>query len=314
MGYDETNRTMTHILLLFLDGLGLGSDKPDINPLAAAEMPVINGLLGGRPMVATTSPFASEFVTLQGVDALLGVPGLPQSASGQAALLTGRNVPAEIGEHYGPKPNRAIVEILHEDNLFIQVQSRGDSCALLNAYPPRYFETIESGRRMYSAIPMAFNAAGVSLKNSVDLEAGQALSADFTGVGWNSQPGFPPAPKYSPQEAGKLLARLSQKYTLSMFDYWLSDYAGHRSSFAEAVDLMESFDAVLDGLLESWDKEQDLIVLISDHGNIEDFRRNKHTSNPVPVLLYGPEKIRLTFMEKFQDLTGLYPAILKALY
>ena len=37
--------------------------------------------------------------------------GAPQSATGQATLLTGRNVPAEIGYHYGPKPNPAVSAI-----------------------------------------------------------------------------------------------------------------------------------------------------------------------------------------------------------
>lgn len=305
---------MTRILILFLDGFGLGSDNPDINPIAAARMPTIHRLLGGSPLVESTSPYSNEFVSLRAIDPLLGVSGLPQSASGQATLLTGRNVPKEIGEHYGPKPNRAIAEILRSDNLFVQIQSQGDSCALLNAYPPRYFEHIRSGHRLYSAIPMAFEAAGIRLLTADDLSAGDALSADFTGIGWNSQEGFPRAPQYSPHEAGVRLATLSQKYTVSMFDYWLSDYAGHRSSHSQAVDLMEALDAVLEGLVEAWDANADLIVITSDHGNIEDSRKGRHTQNPVPAFLYGPQEVRLTFADQFRDLTGLYPAVLHALY
>jgi 2,3-bisphosphoglycerate-independent phosphoglycerate mutase len=311
---DETQALVTHILILFLDGFGLGSDNPDINPIAAAKMPTVHRLLGGHPLVESTSPFSDDFVNLYAIDAQLGVPGLPQSASGQAALLTGRNVPEEIGEHYGPKPNRAIAEILHDDNLFIQVQSRGGSSALHNAYPPRYFENIRSGRRLYSAIPMAFDAAGVRLMDAEDLKAGNALSADFTGSGWNSQAGFPIAPQYSPLDAGLLLASLSKLYTVSMFDYWLSDFAGHRSSLPEAAELLEALDAVLEGLFRAWDKEHDLLVITSDHGNIEDSREGKHTYNQVPALLYGPEQLRAPFVELFRDLTGLYPAILHVLY
>ena len=46
-------------------------------------------------------------VSLLALDAGLGVEGLPQSATGQAVLLTGVNIPAELGYHYGPKPNPA---------------------------------------------------------------------------------------------------------------------------------------------------------------------------------------------------------------
>ena len=43
----------------------------------------------------------------------MGVPGMPQSGSGQAALLTGLNVPALIGGHYGPWPSQPIVNLLN---------------------------------------------------------------------------------------------------------------------------------------------------------------------------------------------------------
>jgi len=41
------------VLLLFLDGVGLGEDDPDTNPFARAEMPVLTGLLGGRACFGT---------------------------------------------------------------------------------------------------------------------------------------------------------------------------------------------------------------------------------------------------------------------
>ena len=103
-------------------------------------MPTLSGLLGGQPLIAEAAPREEARATLLSIDACLGVEGTPQSASGQAALLTGRNVPAEIGGHYGPKPNRPIASILEADNVFKEVIRRGGRAALLNAYPPRYFE------------------------------------------------------------------------------------------------------------------------------------------------------------------------------
>lgn len=305
---------MSRVLVIFVDGLGLGPGDPDLNPLAVARMPATAALLEGRRLVAGSAPFVGARATLLAIDARLGVEGTPQSATGQAALLTGRNVPALVGEHYGPKPNRAVSTILRQDNLFMQIRSRGGTAALLNAYPPRYFEAIDSGRRLYSSIPMAVVAAGIPLKTAQDLQAGEAFSVDFTGQGWSDQPGFPPAPIYSVEEAGRKLAELSQSYDLAWFDYWLSDVLGHRGSLREAVAILESLDAVLGATIGNWGDRPDLIVLTSDHGNLENLGQRGHTVNPVPALVIGPTEARNRFCEELQDLTSIAPAILRAVF
>lgn len=285
----------------------------NINPLVAAQMPNLISLLQGQRLILDSCPFNGDRASLYALDTTLGIPGLPQSATGQAVLLTGRNVPAEIGEHYGPKPNPAVANILRENNLFMEVLRRGGSAVLLNAYPPRYFEAITNRRRLYSAIPMAVNAAGINLMNAEDLQAGRALSPDFTGDGWSSQPDFPPTPVYSPEDAGKHLAHLSQNYSLTWFDYWLSDYAGHRGSKEQALLLLETFDEVLGGVVEAWDLNQDLIIITSDHGNLEDMSARGHTTNPVPALLIGPSRLRNIFTQQITDLTSFYPGVLSVL-
>ena len=304
---------MKRVLMIFLDGVGLQGDNQKKNPFAVASMPALIDLLEGRRLLANSTPFIGERATLLAIDACLGVDGLPQSATGQASLLTGRNVPAEISMHYGPKPNRAIRNILAKDNLFAMVRRAGEQAALLNAYPPRYFESIQSGRRLYSAIPFALTSAGFKLLTDEDLRKRRALSADFTGVGWVAQPDFPPAPVYTPAEAGGLLAVISQAYALSWFDYWLTDYAGHRSSFKEAVDLLETFDSVLGGLVSTWEKRTDLVVLTSDHGNLEDLSVRGHTRNPVPALLIGPADLRSQFSANLRDLTDFASAIMSTI-
>lgn len=305
---------MARVLFLFLDGVGLGADDPRSNPLAAAHLPTIERLLEGRSLVANAAPFDGDRATLISIDARLGVPGDPQSASGQATLLTGRNIPKHMGEHYGPKPNEAIAAALREDNLFKQVLARGGSVQLLNAYPPRYFEAIRSRYRLYSSIPLAASLAGLPLMTADDLQAGRALAADFTGIGWAAQPDFPPAPIYSPEEAGQQLARLSLVADLTWFDYWPSDYAGHRASLEQATALLETLDRVLGGLVDAWADRPDLVVLTSDHGNLEDLAHRGHTLAPVPGLLIGPRDLRRSFARGLADLTGFHDAILRTLF
>ena len=305
---------MSRILLLFLDGIGLGTGDPTRNPFAACEMPALEALLGGRKLVLETAPHVGDKATLLAIDPNLGAPGTPQSASGQAALLTGRNVPLEIGEHYGPKPNPPIQQILREGNIFSTVTQLGGKAALLSAYPPQYFEAIERGRRLYSAIPFAVTAAGLPLMTAEDIQAGDALPVDFTGEGWVARPEFPPVPIYSALDAGAKLAQLASRYDLTWFDFWPSDYAGHRQDMNSAIALLEGFDTVLSGLLQAQDGNQDLIVLTSDHGNLEDLSQRGHTRNPVPALLIGSEELRRRFGQGLENLTHFVAAIQRTLF
>ncbi len=236
---------------LFLDGVGLGANDPAVNPLAAAEMPVLESLLGGHKMLGVTAPYEGPRASLVPLDANLGVKGFPQSATGQAALVTGRNVPAEIGSHFGPKPNSAVAAILESGNIFKTLTEHGRKATLVNAYPPRYFEGIASGKNMYSSIPMAVTSGGVALHTEADFFAGRAMAADFTGAGWREHLGYTDAPVRSPYEAGVHLGTLARRYDFAFFEFWVSDYVGHYQDMPGALKLLAEFDAVLGGLLEA---------------------------------------------------------------
>jgi len=299
-------------LFIFLDGVGLGEDDPQKNPLARARMPYLESLLDGKKLLASSAPFDGERASLRALDAALGVDGLPQSATGQAVLLTGINVPAALGYHYGPKPNPQTAAFLDGQNIFSILTQTGKRAALLNAYPRGYFEGIESGKRLYSAIPLALTNAGLKLFTQEDYYAANALSADFTGAGWREFLGVSDSPLFTPQQAGAELARLAKRYDFSFFEYWASDYAGHKQDMNWALNQLENLDGVLSGLMQNWRGEDGLILLTSDHGNMEDLSTRRHTSAPVPLLMLGAASARQTFLENIKDLTGVAPAILTA--
>ena len=314
------------VLFVFLDGVGLGVNDPQVNPFARVELPNLEGLLEGGKLLQESLVLNSEQdqlvggrleterATLLTLDAKLGVDGLPQSATGQATLLTGINVSAEIGYHYGPKPNQAVASFLHNGNIFSILNSQGCKTALLNAYPHGYFAAIVSGRRLYSAIPLAVTSAGIPLKTQDDLIEGQALSADFTAQGWRERLNLPDTPVLTPELAGERLALLGQKFDLAFFEYWLSDYAGHSQDMAAAESILTTFDQVLGGLLRNWDDQEGLILITSDHGNLEDLSTRRHTANPVPALLIGDQDHRRVFSSELIDITGVTPAILEFLH
>ena len=298
------------LLFIFLDGIGLGENNPETNPFARAKMPNLNRLLDGRSLLKDAAPFHGEHASLLAVDPAVGVKGLPQSATGQAILLTGINIPAELGYHYGPKPNPEVAAYLKEATLFSRFVKEGRTAALLNAYPPRYFDGIDSGKRLYSSIPLSVINASLPLFRHDDLFAGRALSADFTGEGWRTMLGFRDAPVMDASLAGQKLAALAKEYDFSLFEYWASDYAGHKQQMDNAIELMETFDSVLGGLVEAWD-DDGLILVTSDHGNMDDLSTRKHTPANVPALVIGNKTARDEFTRHMKDLTDIAPAIWK---
>jgi 2,3-bisphosphoglycerate-independent phosphoglycerate mutase len=298
------------LLFIFMDGIGLGENNPDINPLACAKMPNLNALLDGRSLLKDSAPFVGKRATLLAIDPAVGVDGLPQSATGQAMLLTGVNIPAEIGYHYGPKPNPEVAAYLNNGTLFSRFVKMGKKAALLNAYPLRYFDGIDSGKRIYSSIPLAVTNADIELFKQEDLFAGRALSADFTGEGWRTMLGIPETPVLTPHQAGRKLASLARSFDFSLFEYWASDYAGHKQQMDTAVGLMETFDGVLGGLLDEMDDDF-LVLVTSDHGNMEDMSTRRHTDAHVPALAIGERAARDEFTRGMTDLTHVAPSIWK---
>ena len=121
--------------------------------------------------------------------------------------------------------------------------------------------------------------------------------------------GFSDAPVIDPQQAGRRLATLAKEYDFSLFEYWASDYAGHKQQMETAIQLMETFDSVFGGLIEAW--EDGLILITSDHGNMEDLSTRKHTDADVPALVIGDKAARDEFTQDMEDLTDIAPAIWK---
>lgn len=312
------------LLFLFLDGVGLGANDPQTNPFARAEMPHLLRLLDGQRMVQTADlPTESERASLTALDACLGVPGIPQSATGQAALLTGLNIAALVNGHDGPKPSPQVARFLHQNTLFTSLRDAGKIAALLNAFPPRYFASLESGYRLPGAIAMAVRAAGFPLKTQADLFAGQAISADLTAQGWRGHLGIPDTPLLTLEQAGLRLAHLACQVDFAIFEFWLSDVVGHRQDMPAAVTLLDTFDQMLGSLLAAWNDTDGMILLTSDHGNLEDLSTRRHTTNPVPLLLVGALKNRRAFLSRLQeekpagsipDLSGVTPTILNLLW
>jgi hypothetical protein len=292
------------ILLIFLDGVGLGPNDPATNPFARVPTPALRALLGG-PLVMQ-EPLEREDVLLRAADATLGVPGLPQSATGQTALLTGVNAPAQAGRHVTAYPTEPLRALLAGGSLFARLVAAGARVALANVYSPEYFEAVAARRLKVAAVTFAAQAAGVRLRTLDDLRAGQAVFHDLTNRRLR-QWGYD-LPEQTPHEAGRRLAAIGEAADFTFFEFFLTDLAAHDRVPMTVDEAVATVDALIAGVVER--RAPALSVLItSDHGNIEDDRTGLHTTNPVPVLVVGPARAAF---RQVRAITDLAPAVIAA--
>ena len=92
-----------------------GKQTPRPIHLCTFDLSTMQALLAVSHLTREVAGTVTAQAALLGLDALLGVPGLPQSATGQTTILTGRNAPAVIGEHSGPYPSQALRDMLAHD-------------------------------------------------------------------------------------------------------------------------------------------------------------------------------------------------------
>jgi hypothetical protein len=282
------------VALLFIDGVGVGQKAPAINPLAREAF-----LLSQFEDGAGT-PLSGGELSL--VDATFGLPGRPQSASNQTALLTGLPAPKLLGRHVLGYPDAALRALLAEHSLVKRLVETGRRATFANAYPQGYLAALglphaEGGavdvdipprarRRLKpSASTAAFAAAGVPLRTLDALRAGEALAHDVTG-GRAVARGLD-VPLRTPAEAARIFWRLAEGMDFTLFEHFAADEAGHAMDVEGALDALRSFDAFLREVVAH--RPHDVRVLVtSDHGNVEDLRTRNHTRARVPLLAFPP--------------------------
>ncbi len=270
------------ILFLFVDGVGLAAASP-ANPLATLPTPALRALLGG-PLTVESLGRRDGFL-LSAIDAGLGVPGRPQSATGQTALFTGQNGAVLLGHHSTAFPGPQLRALLAEHSIFRRAAAAGRAVTFANPFNPGYWQALEEGRRKASASTLALRAAGVPFRNLEDLRRGEAVTWDVRRDLF-ARAVDASLPAVSEAQAGSDLARIGGAHDLTLYETFLTDLAGHDRFGLEVPDAVERVDGLLGGVLAS--RPEDLtVVLTSDHGNIEESGHSVHTTNPVPLLVVG---------------------------
>ncbi|MFK8182063.1 MAG: alkaline phosphatase family protein [Phormidesmis sp.] len=292
-------------LLVFLDGFGLGN-AGDHNPLSSADtMPFLSAFLA-QPLLENAA-VEREGVLLKPIDPTLSVEGLPQSATGQTTIYTGQNAPKFLGRHQSGFANGSLRQLIDEYGLFSQVLRLGKTATLANAYSPEHFYAIAHRRRRYSVCTLLNLTAHLPFRMQYEYEKGEAIFWDIVGQvssAMNRRSGE--RVPITPAESGQRLAALSARYDMTLFECYLTDYAGHRQDKAQALACLQRIDAFLESAIAHLPPDVTLIVT-SDHGNVEDLSTKRHTLNTVPLIAIGSNAREF---ESVEDLTGIAPKIL----
>ncbi|HYH04390.1 MAG TPA: metalloenzyme, partial [Bacillota bacterium] len=169
------------LLMLFLDGLGLGNTDPKVNPLTRAGMLFFRELLGARPLTLDTvgTGIKSPDIICLPTETTLQVAGLPQSATGQTVLFSGVNAAQVAGRHINGFPTKALRHILQEHSLFKRLNETGYPAVFANAFTKEYFETTRRGRWRHSVTTTAALAGECRLLMTEDLLKGEAVYQDI---------------------------------------------------------------------------------------------------------------------------------------
>jgi 2,3-bisphosphoglycerate-independent phosphoglycerate mutase len=286
------------ILLIFIDGIGIGS-RGHHNPLTVLQSEFFSIFQGER----LSLPFDGS---VSETDARLGIDGLPQSATGQTAILTGVNAAKLIGRHLHGYPSPRLKQALAEHSIYKKLIAQGRSVTFANAYTRSY---VDNPPRFISATTVAAQSAGVRLRMLEDLQAGSAVSHDFTNR-FLIERGLKVDP-CTPELAGERLARLAASHDFTLYEHFITDRIGHLQRHDLAVDHLRSLTRFVRAVLETADLSRQTVIVTSDHGNIEDLSTRSHTLNPVATLGFGP--LRHFICSRVRSLTDITPAIVEAL-
>lgn len=306
-------------IFIFIDGVGIGISNGN-NPFVYAD-PGILKLWEG-------SVYDNNSISLKAIDPLLGIPGIPQSATGQTTIFTGINIPMLLSKHIGSFPNKLMRKVIKEENLLLKLDNSGKKVKFVNAYPHHseifsnsHIKIDKEGNLIFSdEFPEKFKkrisvTSSILISNNMtpfdtkDIKEKRSLYQDYSNKSLLRY-GLD-LPVFTPEDAAGVLHNASTDYDLILYEFFQSDIYGHRKNITEQVELISGLDILLSSLISLLDPEEDTLLITSDHGNLEDSSGKSHTLNPVPLITWGRGSSELS--KNIDDLSDITPEILNFL-
>ena len=293
------------VIFIFIDGVGIGN-KSNENPFIIDSYRSFEILSGGN-FTKNGKEIISSNQIYKPIDANLEVEGLPQSGTGQTTLFSGVNASKVIGKHFGPYPHSGIKHLLEETSIFSSLKEMGKKPYFLNAYPPIFFEHAMR-RNRWSCTTLMTKNANITLNSTEEVRQQKALTAEIVQNAWRERLDID-IPKITATEAANILLNVVPNYDLVLYEYYLTDKAGHNKSIEDAQRVLQPLDEFLYHIIEN-KRSTDTLVITSDHGNLEDISVKTHTRNEVPLFVIGE---RIKQFERVESLVGVKNAILRSL-
>ncbi|MBI2416347.1 MAG: alkaline phosphatase family protein [Ignavibacteriales bacterium] len=272
------------ILLVFLDGVGIGEANAEKNPFFKYGFKTFDTFFKQRPSLENQTLQKGNAVLFP-IDAIMGVGGFPQSGTGQTSIFCGINAQQHLDMHFGPYPHSSLLPLIEEHNIFRWYKEHNLQAVFANAYPKAFFTYLKTHTRRLSATTICYQSAGYRLYKSAEVYKGKALTAEITNERWNTKLGYH-LPVITPELAAKRLLKIAQLHDFTLYEYFLTDYIGHGRYPLEFMNFYHEIDNFLYTLLTNIPEDVTLIV-VSDHGNLEDISVKTHTYNPALGIAAG---------------------------
>lgn len=284
------------VIFIFIDGVGLG-ERGAKNPFSISKYESFQ-ILSDGDFFEDPKVIHQQNHLFKPIDANLEVEGLPQSGTGQTTMFTGVNASKKIGKHFGPYPHSGIKPLLKEQSIFHSVKEMGKLPYFMNAYPPIFFEFAEK-RNRWSCTTLMTKSAGLRLNSIKEIENEEALTAEIVQNAWRDRLDID-IPKITATDAAQRLLNVVPDYDLVLYEYYLTDKAGHNKSEEDAERVLKPLDEFLLHILKNM-HSSDTLVITSDHGNLEDLSVKTHTRNAVPLMIYGNQAGQFLEVESLID-------------
>lgn len=283
------------MIFIFIDGFGLGEKDVEKNPITAAKTPNLDYIF-------------EKFMCFP-TETTLGVKGLPQSATGQTTIFTGRNASEILGVHLSGQPTETLKKVINENNIFKALIGKGFKVTNSNVYRQEYLDKMQvpiDRRHRPSVTSVMTMSAGVRFRRVEEFEAGLGIYHDITGQILKDS-GYE-VDLITPEAAAERLYRISRDFDFTLYEHFMTDIIGHTMNMGKATAEIELLDAFLGKLVSLIDLNEDTIVITSDHGNIEDISVKTHTYNKVPTIIIGkmPAGVEL----KLESLLDIMPMVM----
>jgi len=294
------------IWFVFVDGLGIGG-RDESNPLYVGDFPFF------REMFSRNTRY---------MDPIMGVEGVPQSATGQTAIFTGYNAPKYLGVHKEGFPCSRLGGIIKKESLFRKIMEAGHSPTFANGYITDDLELL-ARQRFVSVTTLMTMTTEKKVRGLDMLAAGNAVFHDITNetivngdvmsgrrekllkrFGYEIDEALMSAiSEITPEKAAENLLRLGKGHDFVLFEFFRTDAAGHLQDMEFALDILSTLERFLKALVRGVDLKRHTFILTSDHGNIEDLSFPGHTHNPVPFTVVGKGEKYVRDVKYLYDIT-----------